>query len=97
MLESIIQSKIVNEAKKNGYTVLKVVKCNINGFPDLTLFKDSLTIFIEVKNEKGIQSEIQKYVQKQLEKQGFKYYLVKSLEEFKQIIETYKEKLKSFT
>lgn len=97
MLESIIQSKIVNEAKKNGYTVLKVVKCNITGYPDLTLFKDSLTIFVEVKNEKGIQSEIQKYVQKQLEKQGFKYYLVRSLDEFKQKIETYKEKLKSFT
>ena len=86
MLESVIQSKIINEAKKNGYLVLKVVKCNINGYPDITLFKDNLTIFVEVKSEKGIQSEIQKYVQKQLEKQGFKYYLIKSLEEFKQKI-----------
>lgn len=86
MLESIIQSKIVNEAKKNDYTVLKVVKCNINGFPDLTLFKQNTTIFIEVKNEKGVQSEIQKYVQKQLENQGFRYFLVRSLEEFKQKI-----------
>ncbi len=86
MLESIIQSKIVNEAKKNGYLVLKVVKCNITGYPDLTLFKNSLTIFVEVKNEKGIQSEIQKYVQKQLETQGFKYYLVRSLDEFKKKI-----------
>lgn len=86
MLESVIQSKIINEAKKNGYLVLKVVKCNINGYPDITLFKDNLTIFVEVKSEKGVQSEIQKYVQKQLEKQGFKYYLIKSLEEFKQKI-----------
>ena len=85
MLESVIQSKIISEAKKNGYLVLKVVKCNINGYPDITLFKDNLTIFVEVKNEKGVQSEIQKYVQKQLEKQGFKYYLVRSLEEFKHI------------
>ena len=85
MLESVIQSKIVNEAKKNGYIVLKVVKCNMNGYPDLTLFKDNKTIFIEVKNEKGIQSELQKYVQKQLEKEGFKYFLVRSLDEFKKI------------
>ena len=85
MLESVIQSKIISEAKKNGSLVLKVVKCNINGYPDITLFKDNLTIFVEVKNEKGVQSEIQKYVQKQLEKQGFKYYLVRSLEEFKHI------------
>jgi hypothetical protein len=90
MLESLIQSKIINEAKKNGYLVLKVVKCNITGYPDITLFKDNSTIFVEVKNEKGIQSEIQKYVQKQLETQGFKYYLVRSLDEFKQ-------KIKNFT
>lgn len=86
MLESVIQSKIVNEAKKNGYIVLKVVKCNMNGYPDLTLFKDNKTIFIEVKNEKGIQSELQKYIQKQLEKEGFKYFLVRSLDEFKKIV-----------
>jgi len=86
MLESVIQSKIINEAKKNGYLVLKVVKCNITGYPDLTLFKDNLTLFIEVKNEKGIQSEIQKYVQKQLESKGFKYFLVRSLDEFKKIV-----------
>jgi hypothetical protein len=89
MLESLIQSKIINEAKKNGYLVLKVVKCNITGYPDITLFKDNSTIFVEVKNEKGIQSEIQKYVQKQLETQGFKYYLVRSLDEFKQKIKEY--------
>lgn len=86
MIESVIQSKIVNEAKKNGYIVLKVVKCNMNGYPDLTLFKDNETTFIEVKNEKGIQSELQKYVQKQLEKEGFKYFLVRSLDEFKKIV-----------
>lgn len=86
MLESVIQSKIINEAKKNGYLVLKVVKCNITGYPDLTLFRDNLTLFIEVKNEKGIQSEIQKYVQKQLESKGFKYFIVRSLDEFKKII-----------
>ncbi|CAB4153356.1 hypothetical protein UFOVP622_1, partial [uncultured Caudovirales phage] len=36
--------------------------------------------------EKGIQSELQKYVQKQLEKEGFKYFLVRSLDEFKKIV-----------
>jgi len=86
MLESVIQSKIINEAKKNGYLVLKVVKCNMNGYPDITLFKDNKTIFVEVKNEKGIQSEIQKYIQKQLESKGFEYYLVRSLDEFKNIV-----------
>jgi len=88
MLESIIQSKIIAEAKKNGYLVLKIVKCNINGMSDLILFKDNSTIFVEVKNEKGKQSEIQKYIQKQIEQQNFEYYIVRSLDEFKNIIET---------
>jgi len=84
MLESVIQAKIIKEAKKNGFTVLKTIRCNITGFPDVTLFKGGKTTFLEVKNEKGIQSEIQKYVQKELEKQGFEYIVVRSLEEFKQ-------------
>ena len=84
MLESVIQAKIIKEAKKNGFTALKTIRCNITGFPDVTLFKGGKTIFLEVKNAKGIQSEIQKYVQKELEKQGFEYIVVRSLEEFKQ-------------
>jgi len=86
MLESVIQSKIITYAKKNGFTVLKVVKCNITGYPDITLFRNGKTIFVEVKTETGKQSEIQKYVQKQLESQGFEYYLVRSLENFREIL-----------
>jgi hypothetical protein len=86
MLESVIQAKIIKEAKKQGWFVLKVIKCNVSGYPDLTIFKDNQTIFIEVKNEVGKQSELQKYVQKQLEEQGFKYFLVRSLDEFKHIL-----------
>lgn len=84
MLESKIQAKVIAEAKKQGFLVLKTIKCNITGYPDITLFKDGKTLFIEVKNEIGKQSEIQKYVQKLIEAQGFKYYIVRSLEEFKE-------------
>ena len=85
MLESNIQAKIIKEAKKQGFIVLKSIKCNISGMSDITLFKQGKTIFIEVKNENGKQSELQKHFQKVIEAQGFKYYLVRSLEEFKEI------------
>jgi len=79
MLESKIQAKIINQLKKNGWLVLKIIKCNINGMSDLIVFKNGRTVFIEVKNENGKQSEIQKYVQNQVELQGFQYLLINDI------------------
>jgi Holliday junction resolvase len=79
MLESKIQAKIINQLKKNGWLVIKIIKCNINGMSDLICFKNGITVFIEVKNESGKQSEIQKYVQKQIELQGFEYLLINDI------------------
>jgi hypothetical protein len=86
MSEQELQSKCIKYAKAKGWFVLKVIRCNISGYPDCTLFKDGQTIFVEFKSEKGVQSELQKYVEKQLIDQGFKYYLIKSLEKFKEIL-----------
>lgn len=86
MLESKLQASCIKYAKSKGWYVLKVIKCNISGFPDLTIFKDGVTIFVEFKSEIGKQSELQKYQQKQLESQGFKYYLVNNLNYFKEIV-----------
>ena len=86
MLESKIQRSCIAYAKHNGWFVLKVIKCNVNGFPDTTLFKEGKTLFIEFKSVTGKQSELQKYVQKQLQNQGFEYHVVKNLEDFRKII-----------
>ena len=86
MLESKLQASCLRYAKSKGWYVLKVIKCNVNGFPDSALFKDGKTIFVEFKSEIGKQSELQKYQQKKLESQGFKYYLVNNLNYFKEIV-----------
>lgn len=86
MSEQELQSKCIKHAKLKGWYVLKVIKCNISGYPDCTLFKDGITIFVEFKSENGTQSELQKYQQKLLENQGFKYYLVNNLNYFKEIL-----------
>jgi hypothetical protein len=86
MSEQELQSKCIKYAKAKGYFVLKVIRCNVSGYPDCTLFKDGKTIFVEFKAERGVQSHLQQYVEKQLIDQGFKYYLIKSLEKFKEIV-----------
>jgi len=86
MSEQELQSKCIKYAKLKGWYVLKIIKCNVSGFPDSVLFKDGQTIFVEYKAINGIQSELQKYQQKLLENQGFKYYLVNNLNYFKEIL-----------
>lgn len=86
MLESKIQSACINHAKKNGWIVLKVIKCNITGFPDATFFKDGKTFFVEFKTEIGKQSKLQEHVEKKLVNSNFKYFLVRDLKSFQNII-----------
>jgi hypothetical protein len=86
MLESKIQSSCINHAKKLGWYCCKTIKVSVSGFPDLIMLKNGVCVFVEFKTLKGVQSELQKYQQKLLENQGFKYYLIRSLKEFQKII-----------
>ena len=58
--EQQIQKKIINRLEKEGYLVLKLIKCNKNGYPDLLAVKENDTMFIEVKRPEGKLSELQK-------------------------------------
>ena len=40
--------------------VIKLIKCNKNGYPDLLAVKSNYTMFIEVKRPDGKLSELQK-------------------------------------
>lgn len=73
MLESKLQSKIIKKLESNGFYVVKIIRANKSGFPDLLVLKDGKTTFIEVKQPKGVVSELQKLRKKQLEEQGFEY------------------------
>ena len=69
-LESAIQKKIIKQLEKQGYFVLKLIKCNKNGYPDLIALKENETIFIEVKRPDGVLSELQKVRIKELRSRG---------------------------
>ena len=56
------------------------------GASDLLIVIPNRTLYVEVKTDTGIQSSLQKDFQKRIESLGHKYYLVRSLEQFKQTI-----------
>ena len=75
MLENARQTKIKKQLEKEGYFVIKLIKTSINGIPDLMALKNGETIFIEVKQPKGVLSEIQKHRIKELREKGFLVYI----------------------
>lgn len=72
MKEQQIQTKRIKQLEAEGYYVLKLVKTNKNGIPDLIAIKEGSVLFSEIKTSKGKLSEIQKYRMKELESYGFK-------------------------
>jgi Holliday junction resolvase len=70
MLESKIQSKIIKKLELNGFYVLKIIRANKNGCPDILAIKDGKATFIEVKRPDGVLSELQKLRIKELQRFG---------------------------
>jgi Holliday junction resolvase len=71
MLEQAIQTKIIKKLEQDGFYVVKLIKTSKNGLMDLMALKNGKTMFIEVKQDKGILSEIQKFRIKELTSLGF--------------------------
>ena len=71
MKESSIQSKRIKQLEAEGYYVIKLIKTNKNGIPDLIAIpKDSKVLFSEIKTEKGKLSKLQEYRLKELNDHG---------------------------
>lgn len=73
MTEQQIQSKLIKELESKGYYVIKLMKTNKNGIPDLIAIpKNSNVEFIEVKRRNGKVSPLQEYRIKELVNHGIK-------------------------
>jgi len=73
MTEQQIQAKRIKQLEDQGYYVLKLVKTNKNGIPDIVAIPPNTdVIFSEVKTPKGKLSKLQEYRLKELEKYGFR-------------------------
>ncbi len=73
MTDQQIQSKRIKELESQGYYVLKLIKTNKNGIPDLVAFKPNADVlFSEVKKPTGKVSKLQEYRLKELDSYGFR-------------------------
>jgi hypothetical protein len=78
MTEQQIQSKKIKELESQGYYVIKLMKTNKNGIPDLLVLpQNSDAFFIEVKKEGGVLSKLQEYRINELNKHGLKTEVLK--------------------
>lgn len=73
MTEQKIQSKRIKQLEDEGYYVIKLVKTNKNGIPDIIAIPPNCgVLFSEVKTPTGKTSKLQEYRLKELEKHGLR-------------------------
>ena len=83
---------VPNEAAGGGRGAMirmrKLKKMGLrSGVADLVLLlKGGKTVFLEVKTDKGRQSENQKEFEKEIKKLDFDYYIVRSVEDVEEIL-----------
>ena len=73
MTEQQIQAKRIKQLEAEGYYVIKLVKTNKNGIPDIIAIPpNSNVIFSEVKTPTGKVSKLQEDRLKELDEYGFR-------------------------
>ena len=79
---------VPNEAAANPVRQGQLIAMGLRpGVSDLVLmFPEGKVIFMEVKNETGIQSPVQKAFEQKCKDLGFEYVLVRSVEDVKIIV-----------
>jgi len=78
MTEQQIQSKRIKELEDEGYYVIKLIKTNKNGIPDLLAIPPNTNVlFSEVKTPTGKVSKLQEFRHKELKDKGFKVEIYK--------------------
>ena len=89
MKESTLQTKIVKRLKEHGWFVTKLISTSTPGICDLMAIRKGTVIMLEVKTDKGVVSELQKYMIEKLNKMGVFARVVTCIEDID--IHCYKE------
>ncbi len=92
-MESTYQRRLKRYFEREGWLVIKIIRATVNGYPDLMLLHPLRpTIFIEVKDERGVLSKVQEYRIKELQAKGFMAIVTKPSnydETIQQVKQTY--------
>jgi len=75
MKEQDYQKKISDKLELEGWYVIKLIKTNKNGIPDLIAVKENKTIFIECKTLIGKLSKIQEFRLDELKAKGIEVFV----------------------
>lgn len=86
MTEQKIQKQITDALTKAGWHVVKVIKCNKPGTPDLVCCKGSQCVWIEVKKPGGKLSKLQKFMHKQMRNKGLNVMVAFGVEDIKELL-----------
>jgi Holliday junction resolvase len=68
---SQFQTEVIKEYEEHGYTVLKLIRLNKSGYPDILCLKDGTAMFIECKEKNDTLKPLQKLRIGELRKNGF--------------------------
>lgn len=80
MTEQQIQSKRIKQLEQDGYYVIKLIKTNKNGIPDLVAIPPrSRVLFSEVKTPTGRLSKLQEFRIKELKERGIRTEVFRGL------------------
>jgi hypothetical protein len=78
---------VPNGGSRNGFEAKKLKTTGLMpGVSDLIVILTDHVIFIELKTEKGIQSEAQKVFENKITSLGYEYHLIRDIETFKKLI-----------
>tara|TARA_B100000963_G_scaffold75320_1_gene63478 strand:- start:38677 stop:38916 length:240 start_codon:yes stop_codon:yes gene_type:complete len=78
MTEQQIQKKRIDQLENEGYYVLKLIKTNKNGIPDLIAIpKNADVLFSEIKKTNGKLTPLQEFRLEELKNYGFKTEIYK--------------------
>lgn len=86
-MESKIQSKILRYLESSGFYVVKIIRANRDGVPDIVASVRGRFVAFEVKRPGEKPSELQKYNIDEIERAGGLAFVVESREEVEDIIQ----------
>ena len=79
---------VPNDSSSKEETMRKLATGMLAGASDLIIVQPNKITFVEIKTATGVQSDVQKQFQKDVESLGFEYKLIRSLENFQQFVKT---------
>lgn len=88
-MESKLQGKIIRYLEKRKWYVLKVIRCNKSGHPDIEAFREGKVFFIECKNADKEAKPLQEYRHDQLRGHGFPVFVIDDYKYFLTVVKKF--------